>query len=98
VILGYKQSVADKENDLQAQLNLKEIMTKCPQQIAKEGPTTIIKTLRSQNPALGNSHPAETDLDTTATGSLAVEESSGGLDDEYLPTCCRNGNPHHHPV
>jgi len=19
-------------------------------------------------------------------------------DDEYLPTCCRNGNSHHHPI
>jgi hypothetical protein len=26
------------------------------------------------------------------------EASDEELDDEYLPACCRNKHPHHHPV
>jgi hypothetical protein len=84
---------------LQAQLNLKEILAKSPEQITKEELTTIIKTIYSQNAALVNSHPQETDPDTVAAGLRSVKEAScEELDEEYLPTCCRNHNPHHHPV
>ena len=82
---------------MQAQANLKEIVAKSPEQITKEELTTIIKTIYTQNPALGNPHPKyETDPEAVAAG--LQEASCEELDDEYLPTCCRNGNPHHHRV
>jgi hypothetical protein len=85
---------------MQAQVNLKEILAKSPEQITKEELATIIKTIYTQNPALGNSHPKyESDPEAVAAGLLAIEEAScEELDDEYLPTCCRNGGPHRHPV
>ena len=84
---------------MQPQVNLKEILAKSPEQITKEELTTIIKTIYSQNPALGNSHPYETDPDIAAPDLLAVKEATcDESDDEYLPTCCRNGNPHCHSV
>jgi hypothetical protein len=85
---------------MQAQVNLKEILAKSPEQITKEELTTIIKTICTQNPALGNPHPKyETDPEAVAAGLLAIKEAScEELDDEYLPTCCRNGDPHRHPV
>jgi hypothetical protein len=85
---------------MQAQANLKEIRAKSPEQIAKEDITTIIKTIYTQNPALGKPQPKyETDPEAVAAGLLAIKEAScEESDDEYLPTCCRNGNPHRHPV
>ena len=85
---------------MQAQVNLKEILAKSPEQITKEDLTTIIKTIYAQNPALGHPHPKyETDPEAMTADLLAIKEKSREeLDDEYLPTCCRNGNPHRHPV
>jgi len=84
---------------MQAQANLKEILAKSPEQITKEELTTIIKTIYTQNPALGNSHPKyETDPEVAAALLAVKEASCEQLDDEYLPTCCRNGNPHSHSV
>jgi len=84
---------------MQAQANLKEILAKTPEQITKEELTTILKTIYTQNPTLGTTHAkCETDLEMAA-GLLAIKEAScEGLDDEYLPTCCRNGKAHGHPV
>jgi len=79
---------------MQAQADLKEILAKSPEQITKQELLTIIKTIYTQNPVLGNYHAKyETDLE-----SMAVKASCEELDDEYLPTCCRNSNPHRHPV
>jgi hypothetical protein len=84
---------------MQAQVNPKEILAKSPEQISKEELATIIKTIRKQNPALGNPHPNyDTDREAVAAGLLAIKAGCEGLDDEYLPTCCRNGNPHRHAV
>ncbi len=85
---------------MQAQVNLKEILAKAPEQITKEELTKIIKTIYMQNPALGKPHSKyEADSEAVAADLLAVTESMcDDLDDEYLPTCCRNGNPHHHRV
>ena len=82
------------------QANLKEILAKSPEQITTEDITTIIKTSCTQTPALGNPQPKnETDPEAVVAGLLAMKEAScEESDDEYLPTCCRNGNPHRHPV
>jgi hypothetical protein len=84
---------------MQAQVhNLKDILAKSPEQITKEELTTIIKTIYTQNPALGNPHPKH-ETEAVAVGLPAIKEASyEELDDEYLPTCCRNGNPHRHPI
>ena len=84
------------QNAMQAQVNLKEILAKSPEQITKEELTTIIKTICTQNPTLGK---YDTDPKALAAGLLAIKEAScEELDDEYLPTCCRNGDPHRHAV
>ena len=84
---------------MQEQLNLNEILAKSPEQITKEELAKIIKSICSQNPALGKSPPYETDPANATAGLPAVKETScEELDDEYLPTCCRNGNPHSHSV
>jgi hypothetical protein len=85
---------------MQAQVNLKEILAKSPEQITKEELTTIIKTIYTQNPALGTPHPKyEIDPEAVAAGLLVIKEACcEELDNEYLPTCCRNGNPHRHLV
>lgn len=31
-------------------------------------------------------------------GEEKTEASDEEIDDEYLPACCRNGQPHKHPV
>jgi len=83
---------------VQAHVNLKKIMAKSPEQITHEELATIIKTIDTQNPALGNPK-YETGAGAVAAGLLAIKEAScEQLDDEYLPTCCRNGNPHCHPM
>jgi hypothetical protein len=85
---------------MQTHMNLKEILAKSPEQISKKELTTIIKTIYEQNPTLGNPHPKyETDPEAAAAALLAIKRAScEELDDEYLPTCCRNGNPHRHSV
>ena len=79
--------------------NLKEILAKSPEQMTKEELTAIIKIIYPQNRASGKSHPCETDPEAMIEGLFAANEAScEELDDEYLPTCCRNGNPHLHSV
>jgi len=82
------------------QANLKEILAKSPEQITREDIATIIQTIYTQSHALGNPQPKyEIDPEAVVAGLLAIKEAScEESDDEYLPTCCRNGNPHRHPV
>ena len=83
---------------MQSQTNLKEILAKSPEEMTKEELTAIIKSIHTQN--LGKSHPEhETDPEAMMAGLLVVREAGcDELDDEYLPTCCRIGNPHRHSV
>lgn len=85
---------------MKMQKNLKEILDKSPEQITKEELTTILKIICTQNPALGNLHPKyETDPKAIEASLLAITEAScEEFNDEYLPTCCRIGNPHRHPA
>jgi len=85
---------------MQSQMNLKEILAKSPEQMTKEELTAIIKSIYAQNPALGKSHlEYEADPKAVRAGLLGTREAGcDELDDEYLPTCCRNGKPHRHSV
>jgi hypothetical protein len=80
-------------------MNLREILANMPEQMTKEELTRIITTIYTQNPALDKPHPNyETDTEVAADLLAGKEPICGELDDEYLPTCCRNGNSHRHPV
>ena len=84
---------------MQPQVNLRKILASIPEQMTKEELTRIINTIYAQNPALGNPYPKyETDAEAVADLPARKEPIGGELDDEYLPTCCRNGNSHRHPV
>jgi len=80
-------------------MNLREILAKIPEQMTKEEFTTIISTICKQNPAWGGPLKCETDAEAVVADLHATKEPvCRELDDEYLPTCCRNGDSHHHPV
>ena len=84
---------------MQPRVNLREILANMPEQMTKEELTKIINTIYTQNPAVGNPHPNyKTDTEVVADLHARKEQICEELDDEYLPTCCRNGNLHRHPV
>jgi len=78
-------------------VNLREVLVKIPEQMTKEEVTTIISAIYTQKHALGSHVKCEAGAEVADL--LALKEPvSRELDDEYLPTCCRNGNSHRHPV
>jgi len=82
---------------MQPTVNLREVLVKIPEQMTKEEVTTIINAIYTQKHALGSPLKCETSAGVADLHALK-EPVCRELDDEYLPTCCRNGNSHRHPV